>query len=316
MAHTPKLITQSNASWGLMRLTSDGPLASSMPGYTYDGNACGQGVTIYVLDEVIRASHVEFNKLSRVFYDANGHPTLQREDPTRRIGDSSTENPDDHGTFVAGVAAGCAYGVAKSATVVSLYAQTIDDLEEVKNRILADRALPAVLNISSNYDTEGGEGNQKMVELIKAGIHVVVAAGNYNKYVVANWKLDEIPVEDQHHVQSIIWVGASTSEDKRWVYSNYGPIIDLFAPGLTIKSATHEGGSDTSATTESGTSFAAPHVAGIIACLLSHPLYKDLDPRRMKDKILAMAWPDAVKDLDPTTTTKLASCRLERWDKE
>jgi len=116
-----------------------------------------------------------------------------------------------------------------------------------------------------------------------------------------HWDLELIPQSDRVHIDSIIFVGASTMEDKRSDRfgesdygdnsgSTYGPIVDLFAPGHDIISATHSPHNNHSWEKASGTSFAAPHVTGIIACLLSDARYRGLSPQDMKAKIIEMAW--------------------------
>ena len=67
-------------------------------------------------------------------------------------------------------------------------------------------------------------------------------------------------------VTEAITVGATNSGDFRIWYSNHGSCLDLFAPGDAIRSAWYT--SDTGAMVTSGTSMAAPHVAGAAANLL------------------------------------------------
>jgi len=62
-------------------------------------------------------------------------------------------------------------------------------------------------------------------------------------------------------------VGASTSDDKYAVFSNVGPCVKIFAPGVNILSTYR--GSNTATATLSGTSMASPHVAGLLAYFLS-----------------------------------------------
>ena len=64
-----------------------------------------------------------------------------------------------------------------------------------------------------------------------------------------------------------ITVGASTINDARAPFSNYGTCTKLFAPGENITSAWNT--SDTATKTISGTSMATPHVAGAAALVLS-----------------------------------------------
>jgi subtilisin family serine protease len=85
-----------------------------------------------------------------------------------------------------------------------------------------------------------------------------MAAGNSHiPLTLPNWDLSEVipakglAVNDKDHLDSIIWVGASTSRDTTWPYSAYGPNIDLFAPGDFIHSARND--SDTSSLAEGGT---------------------------------------------------------------
>jgi oryzin len=99
--------------------------------------------------------------------------------------------------------------------------------------------------------------NSAVSSAISSGLTFVVAAGNDNANA-ANYS----PAS----VSAAITVGATTSSDSRASYSNYGSVLDVFAPGSSITSSYI--GSNYATASLSGTSMAAPHVAGLAAYLL------------------------------------------------
>lgn len=80
-------------------------------------------------------------------------------------------------------------------------------------------------------------------QLISKGVHVTIAAGNENT---------DAENSSPARVEEAITVGASTVADARASFSNYGPLVDIFAPGLSVTSAWI--GSNTATNTISGTS--------------------------------------------------------------
>ena len=107
----------------------------------------------------------------------------------------------------------------------------------------------------------GGETNRAVDAAvrnsIRAQVTYVVAAGNWNS---------DAATYSPAGVTEAITVGATNRTDSRAEFSNYGPALDLFAPGVGITSAWI--GSDLMIATASGTSMAAPHVAGVVALYL------------------------------------------------
>jgi len=91
-----------------------------------------------------------------------------------------------------------------------------------------------------------------------AGVTFVVAAGNDNRDACSG---------SPNRVAEALTVGSTTNNDQRSSFSNRGSCVDVFAPGSNITSAWHTGNSATN--TISGTSMAAPHVAGVAAQVLS-----------------------------------------------
>lgn len=249
--------TQANPPYGLDRIDQTSlPLNNT---YNYADSA-GQGVHVYVLDTGLRASHSEF--IGRVgngrnFVSNSSSPLNSSVDP------NNTSDCQGHGTHVAGTAVGTQYGVAKKAIVHPV--RVLDCSGSGSNSaviagvdwVVANKQLPAVANMSL-----GGGASTALDDAVKrasaAGVTFVVAAGNDNTNA-CNGSPNRVP--------EAITVGASTRTDSRASYSNFGTCLDLFAPGDSTVSASHN--SDNGTATLSGTSMAAPHVAGAAALFLS-----------------------------------------------
>lgn len=112
-----------------------------------------------------------------------------------------------------------------------------------------------------NMSLGGGSStsiNSAARAIVNAGIFLAVAAGNDNANA-ANYSPASEP--------SACTVGATTSGFARSSFSNYGSVVDIFAPGTSILSTWI--GSTTATNTISGTSMASPHIAGLGAYLLA-----------------------------------------------
>jgi cerevisin len=132
---------------------------------------------------------------------------------------------------------------------------------------------------------------------VDAGIHFAVAAGNDNAD-----SCNYSPAA----ADKAVTVGASTLEDTRAYFSNFGKCNDIFAPGLNIQSTWI--GSKYAINTISGTSMASPHIAGLLAYLLSLQPAKDsayavadITPKKLKASLLAIATEGALDDVPAGT---------------
>lgn len=241
-------------SWGQDRI-DERPLQLDSR-FTYDDT--GAGVNAYIIDSGINAAHPDFaGRLGTGASFVAGLP-------------NPFEDCIDHGTHVAGTAAGTTFGVAKGAEIHSVRvfgcAPTTPTSVIIAgvNWVTANGVLPAVVNMSL-----GGAADTAMdtavQDSIDAGFTYVVAAGNSNADA-CNFS--------PARVNDAITTGASQSNDKRWKNwwpwsnsgSNKGSCVDVFAPGKDIVSA--DAANLTGTRTLTGTSMAAPHVTGIAALLL------------------------------------------------
>ena len=123
--------------------------------------------------------------------------------------------------------------------------------------------------------------DEAVEKAIKAGVTVVVAAGNENQ--------DACDVSPAR-AEDAITVGATDRKDARAEFSNWGKCLDIFAPGKDIQSAWFDG--DRAEKTISGTSMAAPHVAGVVALLLEADT--EQKPAAVAEKLLAASIRDQV----------------------
>lgn len=255
-------------SWGLDRI--DQPSRRLDSNYTYEWT--GRGVQVYVLDSGIQASHVDFG--DRV---TCGMSTI--------VDGDACHDGYGHGTHVAGIVGGTQYGVAKQVELISVQVLNANGegslsgmlrgLEYVMDQKMASPETPMVINFSLS-GSQHYLLDDAVEQAVAANITVIAAAGNYNQPACQY---------SPAAAQSAITVGATDEQDRLLSFSNYGPCVDLLAPGVNIVSA--DSRNTTGARTETGTSQAAPHVAGVAALYLQvHPTWA---PENVRNAILQKA---------------------------
>lgn len=245
---------QESATWGIDRIDQPNlPLSTSYNNFDRTGST----VDVYIFDTGVRSDHIEFGGRVSTGYSAIA-------------GQVETSDGNGHGTHVAGTVGGSIYGVAKGVKLIPV--KVLGDNGSGTNAGViagldwaADNHLPGKLAVGNM--SLGGGGSTALDDAVRRcvadGIVMAVAAGNDNRDV-NNILLPTSPAR----VREAITVGSTTSADARSSFSNYGSVVDIFAPGTEILSASPSTANSTA--TLSGTSMAAPHVAGAAALFLEY----------------------------------------------
>ncbi|MDP0501104.1 MAG: S8 family peptidase [Verrucomicrobiota bacterium JB022] len=243
--------TDQLAPWNLSRIDQRNQSTPEDSTYRYDYE--GDGVHIYIIDTGLNATHQDFSGRVGTLYDATGQ---------------GVQDSENHGTFVAGLAAGTYFGVAKHATIHSYkwfhtranpHSSTSTIISCI-NAVLADHNISqaGVANMSLGGNPSPAM-DQAVEQMISEGIVVVVSAGNESTNA-AN--------RSPARIINAITVGALTRDDAKSPYSNYGSVVDVWGPADELYSASHNDNYDYAFWHEGGTSSASPHVAGAAARIL------------------------------------------------
>lgn len=257
--------TQLNAPWNLDRI--DAPLGLSG---TYSFVSQGTGVRAYIVDSGIYIGHQDFGGQAIYGVDAVD-------------GMLPADDCSGHGTHAAGTVGGTTHGVAKNVVLVAVKVfdcvlpSTLSILISGINWMVGDHQAgqPAVANIGVQ-STFNNALNSAVANAVADGITVTVPAGNSNANA-CNFSPASVP--------TALTVAATQSNDSRASFSNYGSCVDIFAPGVGIRSAWI--GSPSAVQTLAGTSHAAPHVAGAAARVLSN--YPTWTPAQVASYLFGVA---------------------------
>lgn len=251
-------------SWGVSHIGADVVAQAGIK---------GTGIKVAILDTGIDYNHPDL----AANYKGGYNFVYDNDDP---FDDSmSAYVPTGHGTHVAGIigARDNGTGVVGVAPDVSLYALKVlnaglaGDVSDVIAGIeWAINNKMQIISMSIGSSLFSQALKDACDKAAQAGIILVAAAGNYNNPYI------EYPAA----FDSVIAVTATRPDDTRPLY-NYGPEMELAAPGVSIKSTVPGGGYGYL----TGTSQAAPHVAGVAALLLSAGITDDNGNGTVADEV-------------------------------
>ncbi|OAQ75930.1 proteinase T-like protein [Purpureocillium lilacinum] len=238
-------VTQSKATWGISRLSH---LKPHIRNYTYDSTA-GEGTCAFVLDTGVFAEHPDFEGRAKMLksyvpgQDTDGH---------------------GHGTHVSGTIGSKSFGVAKKTKIYGV--KVLDNNGNGNNTSIMEamdwvakfvRCGQCPKGVYVNLSLRGRFSvafNNAAAALVKAGVFVGVSAGNDG---------DNAGSYSPGAEPTVCTVGASDNDDNVLLWSNYGEVVDVFAPGQDIQSTWIDGGWNYL----DGTSMSTPHVVGLAAYL-------------------------------------------------
>ena len=283
--------TDLNVPWNISRTDQRSQLDFN---YYFPNVEDGAGVNAYIIDSGINLSHREWAR-----QDGTGNRATLDADFMSWDGQNGNDC-NGHGTAVASVVGGRNLGIAKSVRLHGVRVFSCADITMVSaiiagvDWVTQHHVKPAVANMSLGIPVTPVTGIDYGLEdairgSIAAGVSYVVAAGNDN--IDAN-------ASSPARMPEVLTVGASDTQDRRASFSNFGSALDLFAPGVLIRSASNQdlngNGVFDDATDLAGTSLSAPHVTGAIARFLQ--VNPQASPAAVHGAVVNSATPNIVGD--------------------
>ncbi|KAJ6264933.1 Aqualysin-1 [Drechslerella dactyloides] len=281
-----QVVQQNGAPWNLERISETRAVSLRGRGvtqlafnYAVDSNG-GTGVDVYMVDTGINVNHVEFGGRAKMIFSAFGQNNLR----------------DDHfhGTHTAGTVGSRRYGVAKNVNLFGIKALDSNNrgtgasivagmeaaLAAHLRRVREPNFIGSVMSMSI-----GGGGSQAQFNVLQrmaqAGMHVSISAMNDNKDACSAFPggySRQLPIFN---------VGATDPSDGKASFSNFGPCVNIHAPGTNILSTNSK--DNQSSRVLQGTSMACPAVSGVIALeIVKNPNLRR-DPRAMIQHIQSLA---------------------------
>jgi subtilisin family serine protease len=266
--------------------------------YYFPNNETGAGVNAYILDSGLKLSHRQFSNA-----DGSGNRATLDADMVWWDGQNGNDCTG-HGTAVASVLGGRNFGVAKGVRLHGVRIFGCSDLTLTSTIIAGvdwvtqNSVKPAVANMS--LDVPGWLNGSALDDAIRTsiftGVTYVVSAGNENT---------DVKEVTPARIPEVITVAATDINDVKTATSNFGPGVDVFAPGENIivagiDDSNHNGIPDDFGFAD-GTSLAAPAVAGAVARFLQ--VFPNASPAAAQGAVVASST-DAVHNPGEGTTDR------------
>ena len=282
--------SQANPPWNLDRI--DQPTGLNA-GYTYTND--GKGVKVYVVGTGIRFTHTEFDGVS-----ANRAKTgVDLITPGGPAADCN-----GHSTHMAGTIGGTTSGVAKGVTLFSVRALDCAGTGTYSTLIAAvDWVTYNHLDPSVGHATFGGLYSQALNDaLTRSTLYgtLWVATAGSSSVDACNFSPGSAPLA--------LTVSASDMSDNRASFTNVGPCVDLYAPGVNILSATNT--ADNAYVVYSGSASASAHVVGLAALFLQTK--PSATPTEVHDVLVLNAQPNVIIANPAGTANRLANRQTGR----
>eukprot|EP01025_Chloroclados_australasicus_P058536 TRINITY_DN7360_c0_g1_i4.p1 TRINITY_DN7360_c0_g1~~TRINITY_DN7360_c0_g1_i4.p1 ORF type:complete len:677 (+),score=78.89 TRINITY_DN7360_c0_g1_i4:261-2291(+) len=268
---------QEGAPWGLDRINQRNlPLDG-----IYSYNATGKGINVYLISTGIRATHNDFKY-------RDGTPGTRVKAAYSFDGSDPLVDRQGFGTQSASIIGGLNYGVAKDVIIYSVKVfnlQASTNVTEVFKAIewVANNAQKPAIAVWLTYGETDPLKEEGVKKLLEQNIPVVVGAGNQG--------LDACG-EGPANVPEAITVAGSAQNDALNPTSNFGPCVNIIAPGGSVRGAAAFFDSGIIDDTNSNT--APAHVAGALAQLMEK--YPNKTPQEYTDLLYDAATVDIIQD--------------------
>ncbi|KAK3830639.1 MAG: subtilisin-like protease Pr1B [Linnemannia gamsii] len=234
------------ATWGLVRISQH---AKDLTKPYYYNSLAGTGVTAYIIDTGILATHVEFQ--GRATNGANF------------VGGAPNTDENGHGTHIAGIIGSATYGVAKKVKLVGvkvldnngsgIISNVVGAMDWVAKQVQQGGPGKSVVNMSLGGGTSAAVNSA--AQRIFAYAPLFAAAGQSGPGTACNTSPAGAP--------NVYTVAATDANDAVASFSSTGPCVEIFAPGVGIKSTWV--GSNSATKTLSGSSMSSAFAAGAAA---------------------------------------------------